>query len=146
MRELQALLLRAGQRVKVDGDFGPSTKTALKAFQTARGLTDDGVYGPETEAALSELRQSADDKPGAQKPTEIKEVIEGGGAIGSGVIVETIQGKVDEATTALQSIDGFQPWLSYGLGALTLIALGCAMFGGYHALMGWWKSRHTVET
>ena len=146
VRELQALLVRAGYQVKEDGDFGPSTKKALRAFQQAKGLTVNGVYGPETEKLLGEHRQSADDKPGHQKPTEIKEVIEGGGAIGGGVIVETIQTKVDEATGALQAIDGFQPWLGYGLGLLSLVALGCAIYGGYHAFMGWWRSRRTVET
>lgn len=146
VRELQALLVRAGYQVKVDGDFGPSTKQALRAFQKANGLTVDGVYGPQTEKLLGEQRQSADDKPGAQKPIEIKEVVEGGTAIGGGVIVETIQNKVDEATATLQAVDGFQPWIGYGLGALSLLALGCALYGGYRALTGWLASKRTVET
>lgn len=145
VRELQALLVRAGYQVKVDGDFGPSTKAALKQFQKASGLTVDGVYGPQTETALGQHRQGAGDKVGAQKPTEVKEVLEGGGAIGGGVVVEVIQTKVDEATTALQAIDGFQPWLGYGLGALSVLALGLALYGGYRAFIGWKNSLQTVE-
>jgi peptidoglycan hydrolase-like protein with peptidoglycan-binding domain len=33
---------------KPDGDFGPKSTAALKAWQTANGLTADGVVGPVT--------------------------------------------------------------------------------------------------
>jgi peptidoglycan hydrolase-like protein with peptidoglycan-binding domain len=36
----------------VDGDYGPSTQSALEKFQTSKGLTPDGVLGPATLAAL----------------------------------------------------------------------------------------------
>jgi len=36
----------------VDGDFGPMTEAAVKAFQRQAGITVDGVVGPETWAAL----------------------------------------------------------------------------------------------
>ena len=39
----------------LDGDFGPATENAVKAFQAANGLTDDGIVGRGTWAALEPL-------------------------------------------------------------------------------------------
>jgi len=36
----------------IDGDIGPATTKALRAFQAADGLTVDGVYGANTKAKL----------------------------------------------------------------------------------------------
>lgn len=145
VRELQALLVRAGHEVTIDGDFGPATKDALMAFQRAKRLAVDGVYGPKTEAALAAFRQSAEEKPGEQKVTEIDEVKQGAGGIGGGILLETLQNKVDDATSQLQTVLGFEPWLGYGLTLLSLAALALAAWGAYRAISGWLKSRKTVE-
>jgi hypothetical protein len=145
VREMQALLVRAGYQVKVDGDFGPSTKAALKQFQKAHGLSVDGVYGPQTESALGQFRQGAADKPGSQKPIEIDGVAQGGGGIAGGIAVETLQNKVDEATATLQQVNGFEPWIGYGLAALSLIAVGLAVWGTWRLVSGWLASTRTVE-
>lgn len=50
---LQSALKQQGASIDVDGKFGPDTSAALKAFQTARGLTVDGEYGPASAAALT---------------------------------------------------------------------------------------------
>src|SRR5688572_29534524 len=49
---LQQALNRFGAGLDADGDFGPATRGAVIAFQTARALSPTGVVGKETRAAL----------------------------------------------------------------------------------------------
>jgi len=146
VRELQALLIRAGYSVKEDGDFGPTTKKALQGFQAARGLTTDGIYGPKTESALAELRQASDDRPGKQAITKLADVQKGigGGVIGAGglsVAKETI----DNATYQIAAVGIKSQIIDYLTTGLTIAATACALAGLAYAGYGWWKSKRTVE-
>lgn len=49
---LQHLLRARGRLVTLDAIFGPKTETAVRAFQTQKGLAVDGVVGPLTWQAL----------------------------------------------------------------------------------------------
>jgi peptidoglycan hydrolase-like protein with peptidoglycan-binding domain len=49
---IQHLLVHNGQSLATDGVFGPGTTSAVRAFQTAKGLGVDGIVGPQTWAAL----------------------------------------------------------------------------------------------
>ncbi|BAY83213.1 peptidoglycan binding domain-containing protein [Calothrix parasitica NIES-267] len=53
VRILQRLLIAKRYPITVDGDFGVLTETAVKAFQSRRGLVADGIVGPRTWRALS---------------------------------------------------------------------------------------------
>lgn len=55
VRSLQTGLnvLGADPKLDVDGRLGPVTTAAVKAFQTAAGLTADGIAGPVTLAAIT---------------------------------------------------------------------------------------------
>lgn len=48
VKALQYILAVSYKEVKVDGKFGSKTKTALKKYQKANGLTADGIAGKNT--------------------------------------------------------------------------------------------------
>jgi len=45
-------ILQAKLEVPADGEFGPGTETALKAYQQKHGLKVDGIAGPDTFAQM----------------------------------------------------------------------------------------------
>jgi peptidoglycan hydrolase-like protein with peptidoglycan-binding domain len=52
VQTLQYLLRARGHTVTVDGIFGPSTESAVRAFQQEKNLSVDGIVGPDTWSAL----------------------------------------------------------------------------------------------
>jgi putative peptidoglycan binding protein len=48
----QEHLVAAGEKIAIDGDFGPKTLAAVEQFQTLKGLPVTGLIDPETWAAL----------------------------------------------------------------------------------------------
>lgn len=70
--ELQRLLVEIGMKANgvIDGEAGPNTVEAIKAFQKATGLKDDGVAGPVTKTALLMAGLRGDDpQPGERADT-----------------------------------------------------------------------------
>ncbi|MFD0556368.1 peptidoglycan hydrolase-like protein with peptidoglycan-binding domain [Stackebrandtia endophytica] len=47
-RSVQFLLSEHGIDTVADGDFGPTTETNVRQFQSTKGLVDDGIVGPKT--------------------------------------------------------------------------------------------------
>lgn len=52
VKKLQQILNAKGYKLSVDGDFGPATEAAVKAYQKANHLEVDGEVGPLTWASL----------------------------------------------------------------------------------------------
>ena len=67
VEKIQEHLNRHGASLKVDGKFGPKTKSAVESFQSKKGLTVDGVVGPKTWVELVKDKSSTTTKP---KPEE----------------------------------------------------------------------------
>ena len=64
--ELQTFLLQMGYQLPkygADKDYGSETEAAVKAFQSAQGLTVDGVYGKASHTKLMAARQTPVDTP-----------------------------------------------------------------------------------
>lgn len=67
---LQTILCDLGPSIGVDGQFGPETANAVKAFQKGQGLTVDGVVGPKTWAALKTATGHEEEDPDVWDPDD----------------------------------------------------------------------------
>ncbi|MGF7005784.1 N-acetylmuramidase domain-containing protein [Aminobacter sp. BE322] len=141
VRELQALLVRAGHPVKVDGDFGPTTRDAVRAFQKANRIKADGVAGPETFRRLEALKQDPGEVLGGQGVTETPEAKEGLGGVVGGAGVEAARQSIEQAADKTAWVPGLE-WLS---AVLSVIAVLLVLGGLGWIAWGWWKSRRTDE-
>jgi len=141
VRELQALLVRAGYALTVDGDYGPATRKAIEAFQAEKGLVVDGIAGPQTVRALDRFRQGDEDRPGATLITEVPEVRTGLGVAGGATGVEVARQAAEDAAFQFGSIEGFG-WVS---ASLSLVALVLAIGGIVWAARGWLRAQRTEE-
>lgn len=144
VRDLQAMLVLAGYNVVIDGDFGKTTRDAVRDFQRRHGLAVDGVVGPTTQAALAQVRDTAPAKAGQQKIMSIPDVQKG---IGAAIAVPA---SITAAKGQLQSIvDQLSPyaWLSSVTDTLTtvlaVLTVAGLLAGVGYAVYGWWRSRQS---
>lgn len=141
VRALQALLVRAGHAVTVDGDFGPATRDAVRAFQKTQRIRVDGVAGPETMRRLEAWKQAPDEAPGQLGVTETPEAKEGAGSVAGGLGVEVARQAVEEAADKVSWVPGLE-WLS---ALLSVVAVLLVLGGLAWIAWGWWRARQTDE-
>ena len=53
VKDLQSALNDRGANISVDGVFGPRTHSAVKSYQSSKGLQVDGIVGSKTRGALN---------------------------------------------------------------------------------------------
>ncbi|HLY58165.1 MAG TPA: GH25 family lysozyme [Stellaceae bacterium] len=83
----------------LDGEMGPQTEAAIKAFQAANGLTPDGIVGPLTLAALG--------LAGPPEPTVWTKLLD----------ISAYQGTIDFAQVKAAGYDAVSIKATEGLGA-----------------------------
>ncbi len=113
VRTLQHLLRARGQNVAVDGDFGPQTVAAVKAFQASKGLSADGIVGPLTWPVLVvtvKKGSQGDAVRGVQEEFQFRNL---SGEPSNGPQIDGIFGPVTDA-----SVRGFQQALSLDIPAV----------------------------
>jgi peptidoglycan hydrolase-like protein with peptidoglycan-binding domain len=113
IRTLQFLLRARGHNLAVDGIFGSVTEAAVRAFQTAKGLTADGVVAPQTWLALIiqvKKGSSGDAVRGVQEEFQFRS-----GEPGKGLTMDGIFGPQTDST-----VRGFQHALSLDIPSVTV--------------------------
>lgn len=150
VRELQSLLNRTGAALKVEGDFGPTTKEALLVFQRKNGLKADGLAGPETMRALASYRVAPDEQLGAVGPLQTAEARQGGTMGGGGFVLleaaKQVQPYVDQLNQTadkLQALPGLSDLAGYATAGLYVAGAVLILGGLVWAGLGWMKSRRT---
>jgi peptidoglycan hydrolase-like protein with peptidoglycan-binding domain len=115
VRTLQHLLRARGHPVTVDGVFGPATESAVRAFQTSKGLTVDGIVGPQTWPALVlqvQKGSNGDAVRGVQEEFQFRNL---SGDPSKGLTVDGIFGPQTES-----AVRGFQGALALDIPSVTV--------------------------
>lgn len=141
VREVQTLLVRAGYSLNVDGDFGPSTRDAVKVFQHTHGIRADGVVGPETFTKLQVFRVSASENVSQQRLVDLPEAAPAAVSTGGGLSVALAADKMSEIAGKIGGSDTLDV-VSSGLYTVAgILVVGGLLWGAYGML----KSRRTYE-
>ena len=129
VRPLQRLLNARGPDIGVDGNFGPQTENAVKAFQSGHGLAADGIVGPQTWPRLVVQVRKGSTGDAVKAVQEVMKFHDQSGGEGPPIHVDGIFGPQTDSW-----IRGFQTALGIAsdgiVGPLTWRALVSGMLSG----------------
>lgn len=145
VRELQTLLVRAGFGLKVDGDFGPSTKTAVTRLQKAAKIQVDGVVGPETLALLDRFRQSPVEDLTKTKIVELPGIEKAAATVTGAAVVTNVKESIEAAAGQIGALAGYSTLFETAASGLVAIAGVLGVVAAGYAAWEWVKSRKTFE-
>lgn len=110
----QRLLTAAGQSVNASGTFDAATLTAVKAFQSARGLTADGVIGRLTWEAPLAIKVRNADRGEAVTAVQVLLIDNGRSLTADGVFgaktLAAVKAEQSQASLAADGVVGPDTW------------------------------------
>lgn len=68
VKQLQEMLKSRGAQLDADGNYGPKTAAAVRAFQEEQKISTDGIAGPETWGKLQPQGGGPGEQPKAETP------------------------------------------------------------------------------
>lgn len=145
VRELQRLLVRAGYPVKADGDFGPATKAAVRAYQTAHELTVDGVVGPQTFSRLEALIDGEREDLALTPILEQPAVQKAAAPVAGATVVVGLKGSIEAAAAQVGQLAGVSSAFETAATGLVAIAGLVGIVAAGWAAWEWIESRRTYE-